>query len=136
MITVRKISDQLGGYSSINFVGAGTLKTYFEPENFESSVSQDLIGIGWGITEVRFINAVDLSDRTQWLRLLSPFTAAVPTWNYFISITVNALDGDNPERIRNGLANYLTYFFKDLQLKNASQSGHIPNSNAINAIGE
>lgn len=102
---------------TINLIGAGTLKTYFEPSGLEMMVAQDLIQRKWDINDVKLTNAINVKDPSQWLKILAPVTLLAPTWNYFIQISVNALVNDNPERIRQGIGNYLQNHFSDLSLK-------------------
>ncbi len=97
----------------LTFTGGGTLRNWTGGAGLESQVSNDLVGLGYGITSVGLDN-VQGNVRAILTGVLGYI---IPTWNYVIRIAVQSPDNENPERVRNNFVSYLDRYFSDIDLR-------------------
>lgn len=95
----------------LTFAGSGTLRTWREPGGLANSIQSALVANGWGVQNVKIF-----TNPTIPQTIIGGVWAGIVTYNYSISIDVNAMIGDNPERIRTALVAYLSDYFTDIRL--------------------
>jgi hypothetical protein len=118
---VRNPSGEMGAaatYKKLNFVGVATWN-YSKPPT-DAGTMNLLTGKGWGVTSFKLTKTGNV-----------PFSP-IPIDVYKFTFTINALAGDDPQRIINGVKAVLAAAtFSNIQITPASQIG----SSAGNVIG-
>lgn len=109
--------SRFGGFGDpqrvIKFEGEGASKTLI-PESRAGQLQQDIsnaiINNGWSLQTIK----------------LTPTIFSIYPYYYF-TIWINALPNDDPERVRNGLHNLLSFFFDNLALSYSNDNLYVYN---------
>jgi hypothetical protein len=94
----------------LKYSGTATLRTWFEPTALAQTITAGLISNGWGITNLELHNY----PSAQAAMFINPLL--LNYYNYFISVSVNALPNENPERVRQALYAWFADYFDNISL--------------------